>query len=260
MTTSLASIKRGWASPIWLWSVTPQATSILCRNGRIGSLSSLNRGSRSGAAEPQGQHCQSAGWPARLQATTAVAAAGQPRHDTSGLAGQVAWIAQDGLDYCLGSPRTGVPSGRRLISYTSWICLNGYLEGQMIAMLRVDWPWLPFSPPERSSAAGLAYSLSPVLLLKVVEWTNPACVRQSRLEPFNAVDPRANHSRNGCDHARIGDSTVERPGRRVSKRPAISTMCAATCGVEASAALTTRFHLMVPSQSSSSPAPWIHGG
>lgn len=56
-----------------------------------------------------------------------------------------------------------------------------YLDRQMIAMLRVDWPCLPFSPSARLSEAGVAYSLSPVLLLEVVERTNPACVQQSRL-------------------------------------------------------------------------------
>lgn len=61
--------------------------------------------------------------------TTAVAAAGQPCHDTSslviGLAGRVAWIAQGGLVYYLGSPPTGVPTGRRVKRRVSWICLNG---------------------------------------------------------------------------------------------------------------------------------------
>lgn len=56
-----------------------------------------------------------------------------------------------------------------------------YLDRQMITMLRVDWPWLVFSPSARSREAGLAYSLSPVLLLEVVERTNPACVQQPRL-------------------------------------------------------------------------------
>lgn len=56
-----------------------------------------------------------------------------------------------------------------------------YLDRQMMAMLRVDWPWLPFSPSARLSQAGVAYNLSPVLLLEVVERTNPACVQQSRL-------------------------------------------------------------------------------
>lgn len=55
------------------------------------------------------------------------------------------------------------------------------LDRQMITMLRVDWPWLFFSPSARLSEAGVAYSLSPVLLLEVVERTNPACVQQSRL-------------------------------------------------------------------------------
>lgn len=88
--------------------------------------------------------------------------------------------------------------------------------------------------------------------------------------------PRANHSRSGCDHARVVRSTVVWVRERESEReraidPQTSQadvrqeayhidVCAPRCGEEASAALTTRFHLKMPSQLSSSPAPWIHGG
>lgn len=86
---------------------------------------------------------------------TAVAAAGQPCHDTSGHQTRgTALIAQGGLDCYLGSPHTGVPSGRKL----GWVCLmdmpEWYLDRQKIAMLRVDWSWLPFSRSARSKGGG----------------------------------------------------------------------------------------------------------
>lgn len=46
-----------------------------------------------------------------------------------------------------------------------------------------------FQPFSAAQQAGVAYNLSPVLLLEVVERTNPACVQQSRLRPFNAINP-----------------------------------------------------------------------
>lgn len=90
--------------------------------------------------------------------------------------------------------------------------------------------------------------------------------------PFNAFDPGRTTPEADVITRRIGDSTVEgrgrdrkraraidKPGRRVSRGLPDQQMCA-RCGEEASAAITTRFHLKMPSQLSSWPAPWIHGG
>lgn len=102
----------------------------------------------------------------------------------------------------------------------------------------------PFSAAQRG---GVAYSPSPVLLLKVVERTNPACACSNHVFAIQCDQPRANHSRSRCDHACIGDSTVEReepergasdnPGRRVSRGLPVQHVCA-RCGEEASAALS----------------------
>jgi hypothetical protein len=56
-----------------------------------------------------------------------------------------------------------------------------HLDRQTIAMLRLDWSWLPFSRSARPKDGGKTYNLCPVLLLEVVERTNPALVQQSRL-------------------------------------------------------------------------------
>lgn len=136
------------------------------------------------------------------------------------------------------------------------------LDRQMITMLRVDWPWLFFSPSARLSEAGWHIAFRRYCCSKWWKGRTPrAC--SNHVFAIQCDQPRANHSRSGCDHACIGDSTVEREGgrerasdnqgRRVSRGLPVQNV-RTRCGEEASAALATRFHLMMPSQLSSSPA------
>lgn len=147
-------------------------------------------------------------------------------------------------------------------------------------MLRVDWSWLPFSRPARSKGGGGRHITFRRYCCS--KWWKGRTPRSCSNHVFviHAADYGANHSRSGCDHTRIGDSTVllkkqRRASRQSSqtcvKRPARSTPCRSKCaGEEASAAITTTtasscttgFRLKMSSQLSSSAGPvsMDHGG
>lgn len=221
MVISLASIKRGWASPMRLWSVTPQATSILCRSGAFLAQPWLAiwTGRASGSTLPIGRLTGTSCEDNRRRCRRATLSRHQqPGHRTGGTS------CMDGTRRPRLLPTSAVrvrefPQARDLSAMaTSWMFLNGHLDRQMTAMLRVDWPWLPFSPPERSSAAGLAIAFLRYCCSKWRNGRTPRACSNHVLRHSMRSRPRANHSRSGCDHARIGDSTVEGEGEGEGER------------------------------------------
>lgn len=83
-----------------------------------------------------------------------------------------------------------------------------HLGRKTIAMLRVDWSWLPFSRPARSKGGGGRHITFRRYCCS--KWWKGRTPRSCSNHAFviHAADYGANHSRSGCDHARIGDSTV----------------------------------------------------